>query len=117
MILALGRQTSKLPIPAGAEGTAVRTILAATLIVCLAAPVCAQDFNVLGAASMKRKTQDEADQENQRNKAYEEKLKQLPDQNVKTDPWGNMRGTGASQSEPKPKQTQASHKQKKTGAQ
>lgn len=95
----------------------MRTILAATLIVCLAAPVWAQDFNVLGAASMKRKTQDEVDQENQRNKDYQEKLKQLPDQNVKSDPWGNMRSTGASQGEQKPKQKQADQKQKKTGAQ
>jgi len=93
----------------------MRTILAATLIVCLAAPVCAQDFNILGAASMKRKTQDEVDQESQRNKDYEQKLKGMPDQNVRSDPWGNMRNTGASQTEQKPKLKQADQK-KKAGA-
>jgi len=93
----------------------MRTILAATLIICLAAPVCAQDFNILGAASMKRKTQDEVDQESQRNKDYEQKLKGMPDQNVKSDPWGNMRNTGASQTEQKPKLKQADQK-KKAGA-
>lgn len=92
----------------------MRTILAATLIVCLAAPVCAQDFNVLGAASLKRKTQDEVDQENLRNRDYEQKLKAMPDQNVKSDPWGNMRNTGAPQTEQKAKLKQADQK-KKTG--
>ena len=94
----------------------MRTILAATLIICLAAPVCAQDFNILGAASLKHRTQDEVDQENQRNKAYEDKLKTLPSQNVKSDPWGNIRNTGASQTDQKPKLKQADQK-KKAGAQ
>lgn len=92
----------------------MRTLLYATLIVCLAAPVCAQDFNILGADSMHLKTQDEVDRDNQRNKDYQEKLKGLPDQNVKKDPWGNMRGTGAAQAEQSPKQKQANQKAKKT---
>ncbi len=94
----------------------MRTTLYALLIVCLSAPAYAQAISI-PTGGLKTKTQDQVDQENERNKAYEEKLKQLPDQNVKSDPWGNMRGTGASQNEPKPKQTQANQKQKKTGAQ
>ena len=94
----------------------MRTLLYATLIVCLAAPACAQEpsFNILGADALHLKTQDEVDQANQRNKDYQEKLKGLPDQNVKKDPWGNMRGNGAAQSEQSPKQKQANQKAKKT---
>ena len=95
----------------------MRTVLYATLIVCLATPVCAQDLNILGAASMHMKTQDEVDQENQRNRDYREKLKAMPDQNVKKDPWGNMRGAGAAKTEQSPKQKQANQRAKKTGAQ
>jgi hypothetical protein len=93
----------------------MRTLLYATLIVGLAAPAWAQDLNLLGAASLHQKTQDEVDQETQRNKDYQEKLKQLPDQNVKKDPWGNMRGADTGQAD-KQKQKQASQK-KKPGAQ
>ncbi len=95
----------------------MRTLLYASLIVCLAAPAGAQSFNVLGADSMKLKTQDEVDQQAQRNKEYQEKLKQLPDQNVKKDPWGNIRSSGTAQTDPSHKQKQASEKAKKTGTQ
>ena len=91
----------------------MRTLLYATLIVGLAAPAWAQDLNLLGAASMHQKTQDEVDQETQRNRDYQEKLKQLPDQNVKRDPWGSMRG--ADPADQKQKQKQANPK-KKPGA-
>ncbi len=95
----------------------MRSLLYASLIVCLAAPACAQSLNILGADSLRQKTQEQADQETQRNKDYQEKLKELPDQNVKKDPWGNIRGSGSAQSDPSHKQKQASEKAKKAGAQ
>ena len=105
---------------------AVRTVLYATLVVALAAPVVrAQSFNVLGAG-MQPKTQDEVDEENRRNDDYKSSLNKLPDQNVKKDPWGNIRA-GGTQSEQKqagqkpkqadPKQKQAAQKPKQTGTQ
>ena len=107
---------------------AVRAMLYPLLIVALAAPVAAQDFNVLGAANLKRKTQEEVDAEKQRNEDYNATMHKLPDQNTKSDPWGNMRGgstgqTGqknAGQKQGAPKQAsqkQAGQKQNSTGAQ
>ena len=106
----------------------MRAMLYALLIVALAAPVCAQDLNILGAANLKRKTQEEVDADKQRNDDYKATMQKLPDQNVKSDPWGNMRGGSAGQTGQKnagqkqgaPKQTtqkQAGQKQNPTGAQ
>ncbi len=96
----------------------MRAMLYAMLIVGLTASAYAQGFSIPTGVN-KIKTQDQIDRDNERNKAYEDKLKTLPDQNVKTDPWGNMRGTGAAQSDQKqagqkqaaPKQKSASQKQ------
>lgn len=96
----------------------MRTVVCALLIVGVGAPACAQDFNVLGAANMKRRTQEEVDAEKQRNDDYNAAMKKLPEQNVKSDPWGNMRGKSqpsqknAAQKQASPKQTS----QKQTGA-
>ncbi|HUI98170.1 MAG TPA: hypothetical protein VLX44_20640 [Xanthobacteraceae bacterium] len=101
----------------------MRAMLYPLLIVALAAPAAAQEFNVLGAANMKHKTQEDADAEKQRNDDYKASLQKMPDQNVKSDPWGNMRGGGAQTGQKKqaaPKQAtqkQADQKQKQTGAQ
>jgi hypothetical protein len=84
----------------------MRTILYATLIVGLTAPAFAQEMNLLGGSG-KLRTQDEVDQELKTNNEYQKTLKTLPDQNVKKDPWGNVRATGTSQ---------ADQKQKKAGA-
>ncbi len=92
----------------------MRAMLYAMLIVGLTAPAYAQGISIPTGVN-KIKTQDQLDQDNERNKAYEEKLKTLPDQNVKTDPWGNMRGAGSAQSDQKQtgqKQKQAAPKQK-----
>jgi hypothetical protein len=106
----------------------LRTLLYALLIVGVAAPAYAQDLNILGAANMKRRTQEEVDAEKQRNDDYKAAMKKLPEQNVKSDPWGSMRGTGggqpgqknAAQRRASPKQTSQDHaeqKQKQTGGQ
>ena len=66
-------------------------VLCAAAIVGLAAPVHAQNINLLGSGSLKPKTQDDVDAEAARNRDYQNTIKKLPDQNAKRDPWGNMR--------------------------
>ncbi len=76
----------------------MRTILCAlcaTAILGWAAPSHAQNINLMGAGSMHPKTQDEVDAETARNRDYKDAMKKLPDQNVKRDPWGNMRSSGS----------------------
>jgi len=84
----------------------MRTILYATLVVCLTAPAYAQEMNLLGGPG-KMRTQDEVDRETKTNTEYRDTMKKLPDQNAKKDPWGNVRNGSA---------PQADQKQKKTGA-
>jgi hypothetical protein len=85
----------------------MRTILCAlcaTAIIGLAAPCHAQNINLLGAGSLKPKTQDDVDAETARNRNYQDTMKKLPDQNAKRDPWGNMRSNGAADADQKKKQ-------------
>ena len=82
----------------------MRTILCAlcaAAIVGLAAPVHAQELNLLGAGSMKPKTQDDVDAEAKRNRDYQKTMNKLPDQNAKRDPWGNLRNGGTSDADKK----------------
>jgi hypothetical protein len=78
------------------------------LIVLLATPAYAQvpNLNLLGDSG-KIKTQEEVDAEAARDNAYKSAIKKVPAQAAKTDPWGNIRGGGAAQS-----QTQARPNQK-----
>jgi hypothetical protein len=76
-------------------------MLCAAAIVGLAAPAHAQELNLLGAGSMKPKTQDDVDAEAARNRDYQKTMKKLPDQNVKRDPWGNMRNGGTADADKK----------------
>jgi len=72
----------------------MRTILCtlcATAILGWAGPSHAQNINLLGSGSLKPMTQDEVDAEKARNRDYNATMKKLPDQNVKRDPWGNIR--------------------------
>jgi hypothetical protein len=88
----------------------MRTILCAlcaTAIVGLAAPSHAQSINLMGAGSIKPKTQDDVDAEAQRNRDYRDTMKKLPDQNAKRDPWGNLRGSGTADSDQKQKKQRA----------
>ncbi len=77
--------------------------LCATAILGWAAPAPAQNINLLGAGSIKPKTQDEVDAEAARNRDYRDTLKKLPDQNVKRDPWGNMRSSSTANADQKKK--------------
>jgi hypothetical protein len=82
----------------------MRTILCAlgvTAILGLGAPAHAQNINLMGAGSLHPKTQDELDAEQNRNRDYQNTMKKLPDQNVKRDPWGNMRGGGTADADKK----------------
>jgi hypothetical protein len=76
----------------------MRTILcalSAAAILGWMAPSHAQNINLLGGGSMKPVTQEEVDAEQNRNRDYQNTMKKMPDQNVKRDPWGNMRSGGA----------------------
>jgi hypothetical protein len=76
----------------------MRTILcalSAAAILGWAAPSWAQGINLLGGGSLKPTTQEDVDAEQNRNRDYQNTIKKLPDQNVKKDPWGNMRGGSA----------------------
>ena len=76
-------------------------VLCATAILGWSAPVYAQNINLLGAGSLHPKTQDEVDAEAARNRDYRDTMKKLPDQNVKRDPWGNMRSNGTADADKK----------------
>ena len=76
-------------------------VLCAAAILGWAAPASAQNINLMGAGSMKPKTQDDVDAEAARNRDYHTTMKKLPDQNVKRDPWGNMRSNGSADADKK----------------
>jgi hypothetical protein len=76
-------------------------VLCATAIFGLAAPAHAQNINLLGSGSLKPKTQDDVDAEATRNREYQNTIKKLPDQNVKRDPWGNLRTSGTADADKK----------------
>jgi hypothetical protein len=88
----------------------MRTILCAlcaTAVIGWAAPSHAQNINLMGAGSLKPKTQDDVDAETARNRDYQNTMKKLPDQNVKRDPWGNMRNNGTADADQKQKKQRA----------
>ena len=78
----------------------MKSFIKAMLIVAVATPAYSQgiNMNMLGAAPTRPKTQEEADYEKARDKAYQSAIKKMHDQNAKTDPWGNIRGGGTAQS-------------------
>jgi hypothetical protein len=73
---------------------AILCALCATAILSATAPAPAQEINMMGPPS-KMKTQDEVDAQAARDKAYQNTMKTLSDQNTKRDPWGNIRSGGA----------------------
>jgi hypothetical protein len=93
-----------------------------TTTLALAAPALSQDLNlgaIMGAGSVKMKTQDEVDAEKQRNSDYQDAMKKLPDQNTnaKRDPWGSMRSSPQGDQKSTQKTTQKSNQKAKTTAQ
>ena len=87
----------------------MRTVLCALFAAAMlawAAPSHAQNINLLGGRT-KPVTQDEVDAEQNRNRDYQNTMKKMPDQNVKRDPWGNMRSGGAADADQKKKRAGA----------
>jgi hypothetical protein len=89
----------------------VRNVLmAALLAVALATPVSAQSLlgdqggfapNLAGDG-LKRKTQEDWQGEQDREKAYKSGMSKIPDQKVKNDPWGAVRATPPTASNQRP---------------
>jgi hypothetical protein len=70
----------------------MRVLRAAAVIALLTAPAYAQEpphINLIPELASKTPEEREADQ--QRDKAYRESLKKIPDAKVSADPWGNVR--------------------------
>lgn len=84
-------------------------ILSAAIFLAFTAPAFAQ-VN-LAMPTEKMKTQDEIDQANKRDQDYKATLKQLPDQKVNNDPWGNVRSTAPAPAEPKAKKKKTTAQQ------
>jgi hypothetical protein len=75
----------------------MRIFLKAMMIVLLATPAYSQGLNMnLAGGPGKLKTMEQVQQEMERDNAYQSAIKKLPNQNTKTDPWGNIRGAAQS---------------------
>jgi hypothetical protein len=59
--------------------------------------------NVNLIPELQSKTPEEKAAEEERDKAYRESLKKIPDAKVSNDPWGNVRSTDAPKTAAKPK--------------
>ncbi len=87
----------------------------AAVFALLAGPAYAQEMpHINMMPEVASKTQEEKDAEAQRDKAYKESLKKIPDAKSSSDPWGGMR-TDAAKTTPAPK-TSASAKKTRTGS-
>ena len=61
------------------------------------------------------KTQDQIEQEKERDKAYKETMKKIPDAKAPTDPWGNVRSGDAPKAAPAPNKAASAKSKTKTG--
>jgi hypothetical protein len=59
--------------------------------------------NVNLIPELQSKTPEEKAAEEERDKAYRDSLRKIPDAKVSNDPWGNVRGTDAPKTAAKPK--------------
>ena len=80
-------------------------VLLGASLALLAGPAAAQmqtpNINLL--PDTQSKTPEEREAEAQRDKAYRESLKKIPDAKASSDPWGTVRGTEAPKTPAKPK--------------
>ena len=87
----------------------------AATIALLAWPVCAHaqmpKMNML--PDEQSKTPEQIEQEQQRDKAYKESLKKIPDAKTNANPWGGVRSSDGAKPSAK---TQATTKKTKTGS-
>jgi hypothetical protein len=58
----------------------------------LTAPAYAQTPNINLIPELQSKSPEEKEQEAERQKAYKESLRKIPDAKASSDPWGNVRG-------------------------
>jgi hypothetical protein len=70
-------------------------VLAGAALALLAGPAVAQTPNVNLIPELQSKTPEEKEAEAQKDKAYRESLKKIPDAKASNDPWGAVRSTEA----------------------
>lgn len=85
----------------------------AAMLALLAGPAYAQMPNINLMPEVATKTPEEKAAEAERDKAYKESLKKIPDAKNSSDPWGGMRAEPAKPAAPK---ASASAKKTKTGS-
>jgi hypothetical protein len=83
----------------------MRVFRIAAVFALLTGPAYAQMStpNVNLIPELQSKTPEEKAAEEERDKAYRESLKKIPDAKVSNDPWGNVRSTDAPKTAAKPK--------------
>ena len=92
----------------------MRVFRMAAVFALLAGPAYAQMPNINLMPEVTSKTPEEKAAEAERDKAYKESLKKIPDAKSSSDPWGGMR-TGDTAKAPAPK-TSASTKKTRSGS-
>ena len=85
----------------------------AAVFMLLAGPAYAQMPNINLMPEVASKTPEEKAADAERDKAYKESLKKIPESKNGSDPWGGMRAEPA---KPAPPKTSASAKKTKTGS-
>jgi len=73
----------------------MRILSAAALMMLLMAPAHAQSPNINLIPELQTKSPEEKEQEANREKAYKESLKRIPDAKAASDPWGGVRSNDA----------------------
>ena len=70
----------------------MRILGAAAVIALLTGPAYAQTPNINLIPELQSKSPEEKEAEAERDKAYKESLRKIPDAKGSSDPWGNVRG-------------------------
>lgn len=86
----------------------MNAFIAATAVALLTGSAAAQSLN-MPMGDSKSLTDEEKEKQAERERAYKDAVRKIPDQKANTDPWGNVRNAGSAQS------NQQSN-QKKTGS-
>jgi hypothetical protein len=73
----------------------MRMLSAAAVMVLLTVPAYAQSPNINLMPELTSKTPEEKEAEANRDKAYKDSLKKIPDAKASSDPWGAVRSTDA----------------------
>ncbi len=76
----------------------MRVFPMAMVLAVLAGPVYAQGVNLM--AGERRLTSEEIEKNKAIDEAYKSTIKKIPDQKPNADPWGNVRGSNATQPTP-----------------